>query len=191
MRVLNRRQLDRIPMVDAGNLYLGEIPETVEQKRSRIQKQQMQEAQKRQLMAMQASNQRRQAEYARDQMSGAYEEMLKRSLRNTGRKSVVAVKHQGKQYGVNNALLGFVDETTEPNYSQSEVYRAPEFKNGLTAKDCKNYTRFKDWPLVIDSPRGDFGGILTSEAGSPDFSTWITDDVKQDFGYVPRPRRRR
>jgi hypothetical protein len=195
MRILNRAQLARVPMVDAGNLYLGEVSASAEVQRARIARAnaqraaQMRVANARAAAAAAAENNRR---MRAAQMHG---EMLERSLRQSGANIVAAAKRQGSgwvpQYGVKNPLLGFVDETVNPDYSQSEVYNAQEFNNRLTANDNRCYVKFKDYPLVLDSPKGDFGGILTSEGGSPDFSHMIVDDVQQDFGYTPRPRRRR
>lgn len=211
MRVLNRKQLAGIPVVDEGNLYLGAVTESAEAVRARLARQEMQarEAQANRAAAMRAAQVREQ--HARDRAAFGYAQMLERSIRQRG--NTQAKRPQApmaafqKQFGVNNALLGFVDpdrrdlggvydpsgrarsgdettKTVEPDFSASEVYRAQEFNNQLTAKDVKGYTKYRDWPLVQDA-RGDFGGILKPESGSADFSTWIVNDAKNDFGALP------
>jgi hypothetical protein len=192
MRVLNKKQLANIPMVDAGNLYLGMgAPDRV---RDAIQRRELSYAQK------VANNRRLEAERRRietlngERANQAHADMLKRSLHNSGRKVIAAAKKQGNgflpQYGVKNAMLGFVDEVKKADFYNDEAIPAQDFNNALTAKDFAAYTQFKDFPLVEDA-RGDFGGILTNEKGSADFSTWIVDDAKTDFGYVPRRQLKR
>ena len=95
------------------------------------------------------------------------------------------------QFGINTPLMGFADEVRDADFSVSSVIPAQEFGNRLSNKSVAAYTKFKDFPLVVDAPKGDFGGILVNEKGSADFSTWIVNDAKQDFGYTPRRRARR
>lgn len=76
----------------------------------------------------------------------------------------------------------------DPDYTIYKAVPAQDFNNHIRAKDL----HFKDFPLVDDaSSKGDFSGLLVSEKGSPDFSTLIVDDVRRDFGYMPRRARRR
>lgn len=80
--------------------------------------------------------------------------------------------------------LPFVDaqpvSLREGNFSQSEILPAEDFDNNLYANDLG----FRDWPKFSQqkSPASDFSGILVNEAGSPDFSQTMVEDVKEDFG---------
>lgn len=195
MRILNKRQLANVPTVDQDNLFLGEINDMVQARRD-LHASEMRAMERRQMLRLaQAEAIRREQDRLRDLRAAKHEEMLKRSLRNGGHDVYRAAIRQGngyvKQFGMSQPLAGFVDAEYVPDFSASDVIPAQEFSNKLSNKSVAAYTRFKDFPLVIDAPKGDFGGILTNEKGSADFSTWIVNDAPRDFGYAPRRRRRR
>lgn len=190
MRITNRRQLANIPTVDQDNLFLGEVSEA-ERARMEIRARERQaQARAAQVRRNQAEKIRREQDRLRDLRAMQHEEMLKRSLRNGGHSVQRAAQMQGtgyvKQFGIQKPLAGFEPATDTPDFSASDVYNAQQFSNCLSAKDVAAYTRYKDFPLVLDAPQGDFGGILTNEKGSPDFSTWIVNDAPSDFGRLPR-----
>lgn len=194
-RILNRRQVVDAPMVDAGHLYLDEVPEHIEQKRVQMQMQRLRVEQAKRNAEIMNRERARRADLIKMKNAQMHGAMLERSLRQKGHETAYAAKRQGqgwvRQYGLNNPLLGFVDETSEPDFEQREVYEAQEFNNHLTARNNPGFLKNKDFPMVIDAPRGDFGGILTNDKYSADFSSRIVNDVKTDFGgYVPKPRRR-
>lgn len=195
MRIFNRKQLASIPMVDAGNLYLGADSATVEARRAKIERDNQLRARAARAAQMRAQAAAKAEEARRIRAAQAHAEMLQRSLQRNNRQVALAGRRQGSgwvpQFGLRNPTLGFVDEVRGPgpNYNQSDVVPAQDFNNHLTNHDSKRYSQFKDFPLVVDAPKGDFGGILTNEAGSADFSERIVNDVRQDFGYVPRRRR--
>lgn len=199
MRILNKRQLDQIPMVDEANLYLGADNAQVEANRASIARDNVARARIAQLRQQNLQNRALKDEQLRARANMGYANMLKRSLRNTGKQAAMGAAKPSdgrvKQFGVNNAQLGFVDEccnsTVLSDYESRETYDAQEFSNKLTNHDAAAYTKFKDYPLVVDAPRGDFGGILTNEQGTADFSEWIVNDSQQDFGYVPKRHMKR
>jgi hypothetical protein len=178
MRFLNMRQLANIP--DADGSFEG------------VQQRAEQRAQLKQQYKESLARQQKQIDMA----SARRAEMLKRSLDNNGRAVVHARARQGSgqvaQYGVMNPLLGFVDEVPAhfKDFSAHTAVPVAEFRSVLAAKDV-GYTALRDFPLVLDSKGGDFSGVLTDEAHSPDFSMRIMDDVRQDFGYVPQRKSRR
>lgn len=200
MRVLNRRQLASVPMVDAGHLYLGEVSDAVELRREKLRRKQFQEQQARRNAEVRARAARNRAENqvtANAQRHGA---VLERSLRNTGRAAMMGAVHQGDgfipQYGVKNPLLGFVDEVADADFEMQDVYPAQEFNNLLTARNNPAYLKLKDFPLVIDAPNATnsgFQGVLLTNENSADFAELIVNDSRRDFGYVPKhsPKRRR
>lgn len=194
-RILNRRELANVPMVDAGHLYLGEVPENIEAKRAKLRWAQIRHAQARRNAEVQARERARIADQRAIRDAQLHGDMLARSLSKPGHDIVHAAVNQGtgwtRQYGNGNPLMGFVDETAEPDFEMRDTYPAQEFNNHLTANTNINYTRFKDYPLVMDAPRGDFGGVLTNDTNSADFSEYIVNEVKTDFGYVPKARLRR
>lgn len=195
MRILNMKQLRNAVKVDQVNPSYGNRADL---RRMRQNVNEMDTIQ-RVALDMQARGHALGAmeERARELEAHRRDQMLQRSLRNTGHAVHYASKHQGSgnvpRYGVKTPGLGFVDatlQTSNPDYSQHEVYEAQQFNNCLASQDMVGYSKFKDYPLVLDSPKGDFGGLLTDEKGSADFSTWIVNDDRQDFGYVPQRRRR-
>lgn len=194
MRITNMRQLANVPMVDAGDLYLDRQSRAIEARRLQIQRRERDQAIQAQRAQAAAVARRKAEEAQRLAEAQRYEAMMKRSMRRGGHDVVAAAKLQGlgfvSTYGVKNPLLGFVDEVDEPDFETRHVYNAPQFNNHLTARVPKAYIEGKDWPLVLDAPKGDFGSVLKSESTSPDFAHLIVHDVRSDFGYVPKPRRR-
>lgn len=201
MRVLNRRQLNRIPMVDQGNVNLDRVPMGAMNNREMIASnanRAAHTARVAQARAQQSAAREDRARLLQSQMHGA---MLERSLRQPGHGVAAAARKQGMgwvpQFGVKNPTLGFVGEVkagsiTTPDYSEQEVYAAQEFNNVLTARNNPQFAKFQDYPMVMDAPNGDFGGVLTNESGSADFSEYIVMDDSKDFGHTPRmPMRRR
>lgn len=194
MRILNRRQLAKIPMADASNLYLGEFDES---SRSVAQKQDRAYA-NRQARAKQRAIARQKYEEAQNAVASAeYTAMLKRSLKQDTSKYSQAMSGRSDfgfvpKFGNHTPLMGFVDSmpTTLKDFSQREVYPAQDFCNTKTSHDFVGYTKMKDFPLVEDA-NSDFGGILTTDSKSADFSEYIVNDAKHDFGYAPRRRRRK
>ncbi len=193
MRILNKRQLQNIPMVDSSNLFLGEFNEDL---RVRAQKDEAIARARSERAKQRLSARKKYEEYQASIAAAKHAQVLKNSLKQDTRKYQAAMSGRPDfgfvpKFGNNTPLMGFVDSlpTTLKDFSQREVYPAQDFCNTKTAKDFVGYTQFKDFPLVDDA-KGDFGGILKTEAGSVDFSQMIVDDVKSDFGYVPRRRRR-
>jgi len=196
MRVLNSRQLRNLPRVDQGNLYLDEVSPVEQAQRDKI----LRDRQKLMMVNDARAKAQRQEIYrqemVRQKQSEAHNRMLQRSLKQDGHATMRAIQNQGKgfvpQFGVRAHQTGFVDcqDARQADFLAQDVYNAPQFNNHLTAKDRKSYSKYKDWPLVMDAA-GDFGGYLLCEAGSPDFSTRIVNDARTDFGYVPQRRRKR
>lgn len=177
MRFLNMNQLANIPDADGSA--------------DRARAQRKAEEMKRRLAARaREAAQREQNQYQREMLDN-------QSRRLSGYGVAFARAHQGSgfipQYGIKNALLGFVDEVpgSATDFDMHTAQPVTEFCNGLSAKDLK-YTEYQDFPMVMDSPGGDFSGVLVDEAHSADFSERIFNDDRQDFGYAPRrPMRRR
>lgn len=188
-----------VPYVPAGNVGLG-LATNDPRANAFLQKQ----AQAKQALMLRA----RAAAVAKQKQISAQNElaaqkqnaMLQRSLRQGSEANLRGMGGHSlgfvPSFGVYNPLVGFVDANTETDYAMEHVVPAQEFSNQLASKDFPDWTKFHDYPWTIDSPNGDFGGFLTNEAGSADFSHFIVHNEPEDFGRVDivdlsRPNRRR
>jgi len=179
-----------IPLVDAGNVHHSDRV-TAPEDRARIRQNELVERRKRQQFYLMQQAQQKRLEHEAAVRAHKQNAMLQRSLKQ--KPALMGAKHSFgsvPQFGNSTPLMGFTDEARDADYSQQEVIPAQEFNNALACKDFADYTKFKDYPLVLDAPAGDFGGVLVNEKGSPDFAALIVNDVRQDSGAVPRRRRK-
>lgn len=202
---INTRRLKNIPIVDQGNVYFEDHAEALSYEKKN-EKARLQEAKRRQLEAernRRIMEIRRREEYARDLEAARQAKKLKESLTTAKRDAEFTVA-RGQKTGfiktqtVKNHQMPWLPGVLVKNlnggpdfgdvdFNISEAVPAQDFGNNITAKELLR-DRYRDYPLVDDA-KGDFGGILTDEAGSPDFSTTIVDDVKSDFGRLPNSER--
>ena len=180
MRFLNMSQLSSIPAADTP---MGSPADLAKRKQKAAQ--------------MKRALQARAHQQAQIEALAAHRELMtKQAMRMSGHDVAYARARQGSghvaQYGIRNPNLGFVDEVpgATTDFSMHTAQPASEFCNGLAVKDLK-YCEYQDFPLVLNSPAGDFSGILVNEAHSADFSERIFNDDRQDFGYTPRRPARR
>lgn len=95
--------------------------------------------------------------------------------------------HQGGVFSQHPGM-GFVEGTpvnlSESDFSAHSIVDVPPFENHQSSRSLgmRDYARYSDQK----EPVSDFSGVLVNEAGSADFSEFITNDVKNDFGSVPR-----
>lgn len=201
MRLLNKNQLNNLPVVEQGNMFLGEARGTAEAAQA-IKRGYQQAARDR---AVASHNQKRMA--SRNQAMGDaaaanHAAMLARSIKPNAKQQGLVLEAQNNRgnmmqgqnrFGVRSPGMGFIapsavstSNTINSDFIEEEIYNAQEFNNCLTSDHFKGYKQYKDFPMVWDSPKGDFGGILTDERGSADFSTRIVNDAPNDFGYIPQ-----
>lgn len=134
----------------------------------------------------------RNQEKKKDIESYNHEKMLKKSLHRKDDLLAAALmqKHTpfSKSAMINNPLAGFIPAEVmkqegasafDPDFNIYMAVPAQGFSNHIRQKDL----HYKDFPLVDNvSTKGDFSGVLLSEKGSPDYSTMIINDAKNDFG---------
>lgn len=193
MMIFNSKK--RVPLVDDGSVVFSNRV-TAPQDRARLRAQEAANRRRQQHAYLMAQENARRQEHAAAVQAKRNEAMLQRSLnQNAKTRALAGARHSLGNvpvFGRAHPLMGFVDAipdcTMDADYRQDQVVPAQEFNNALAAKDLA-YTKFRDYPLVLDAPSGDFGGILTNEAGSADFSERIVNDVKQDFGSSPKFKR--
>lgn len=208
MRLMNRRQLNNLPVVEQGNVIFDEAKGTMGAARA-IANGYRQAAINRANAARNAAAIERRNTMLGDISAAKHTAMLQRSLgQNKNQQGLVLQARAArgnpmngeKRFGVRNPQLGFCDpnasthatgNTINSDFIEEEIYNAQEFNNCLTSDHFKGNKQYQDFPQVWDAPKGDFGGILTNEQGSADFSTRIVNDAPADFGYVPRSAPRR
>jgi hypothetical protein len=127
-------------------------------------------------------------------------QMLKQSLSRQNHKDELYLqaireghKPMQKSSMVKDGLMGWHPGETVTNmgyvdFSISDVVPAQAFDNILRQEHINQSGYPTDYPIVDDA-KSDFGGVLLSESGSPDFSTMIVNDAPGDFGRISNTER--
>lgn len=187
------------PVVDEVQMTVEPIQEARILKSERLRLVEAQKAKLRLEAQKRKALQERKREGEREKRNAHYNSMLKNSLKRKTDANLIAALSQAhtpfsKSTLVKNPLAGFLPAEAvkqegasafDPDFNIYMAVPAQEFTNQIRQKDL----HYKDFPLVVDDKsKGDFSGILLTEKGSPDYSTMIVNEAKNDFGawYDPR-----